>query len=159
MATETEENRVGVASHAHSTFDDIRMRVESICNAESAFVPIEVGSSIRQGDLYLTAIDVRLVGKPAGSRQLAPGTTQGSRHVVEGTCHVLSVDEDQAIAVLNRLIPASRGQRQFVGPLIVADGPVTIAHPEHGWRILPPGNYLVTYQRSYFAEMVRRQLD
>lgn len=159
METETENTGVRVAGDAHSAFDDVRMRAESIRNDESAFVPIESGSSIRQGDLYLTAIDVRLVGEPHGSRQLAPGTTRGSRHVVEGECRVLSVDADEAVAVLNRLVPASRGQRHFVGPLIDADGPVTITHPEHGDRTLPAGIYLVTYQRSYFAEMVRRQFD
>ena len=47
-----------------------------------------LGDVVRQGDLYLVAIEALPKGTATRERQLVPGTTQGSRHVVEGnvTC-------------------------------------------------------------------------
>jgi hypothetical protein len=145
---------------AKSAYESVRLAAETIRNDEHAAVPgMDAGDCLRQGDLYLVTLDAPLAGKPYGSRQLAPGTTQGSRHVVEGDCDVLAVDEDEATRLLNRLVPATKGHRQFVGPMVVARGEVTIAHPEHGDRTLDAGTYLVTYQRSYARDEIRRTMD
>lgn len=157
MATRTKKSPTLTAK---STYESVRIAAETIRNGEHAAIPgIGTADVLRQGDLYVTALDEPLAGKPYGSRQLAPGTTLGSRHVVEGDCDVLAVDEGEATMLLNRLVPATKGHRQFVGPMIAARGEVTITHPEHGWRTLPPGNYLVTYQRSYARDEIRRTMD
>lgn len=140
-------------------FEAVRQTAEMIKNDEPATIEqIESGDVCRQGDLYIVALDVPLTGKPFGSRQLAPGSTQGSRHVVVGRCNVQAVDEIEATKAINRLIPATRGHQLFIGPQIVASGPVTITHPEHGDRTLPAGTYLMTYQRTW-AQEIRRQVD
>jgi hypothetical protein len=144
---------------ARRSFMMVAQEAEKIRNDELAFVELDPGSVCVQGDIYLIALDTPLPGKPYGSRQLAPGTTQGSRHIVEGDCDVLAVDEGEATKVLNRLVPATKGHRQFVGPMVVAKDAVTIAHPEHGDRTLPAGTYLVTYQRSYARDEIRRTMD
>ncbi len=151
MMTKTE-----VAARA---FEAVSQAAETIKNDEPATInQIEPGDVCRQGDLYLVALYVPLPGKPFGSRQLAPGTTQGSRHIVKGRCKVQTVDETEAVAAINRLVPTTRGQRLFIGPQIIASGAVTITHPEHGHRTLPPGTYLTTYQRTW-AQEVRRTMD
>lgn len=144
---------------ARSAYEAVRIAAETIRNDEPATIPpMEPGDCVRQGDVYIVAVDVAPAGKPYGSRQLAPGTTLGSRHIVEGDCDVLAVDKVEATRLLNRLVPATEGLEQFVGPMIIAKGPITITHPEHGWRSLPPGTYLVVGQRTW-AEEVRRTAD
>src|SRR5262245_10533757 len=112
-----------------------------------AIATMSPGDVVRQGALYITRLDTEPPGGvPAGTRQLAPGTTRGARHVVQGDCDVLRVPEAEAIAELRRVIPGADA-RQFPGPVIRARGPVTITHPQHGDRTLPgEACYLVTYQ-------------
>jgi hypothetical protein len=145
---------------ASTAYGQVARSVESIRNGDHAVIAtMSPGDVLRQGDLYILALDREIAGGVPASRQLAPGTTQGSRHVAEGDCDVLSVPESDAIQAINRLVPATRGQRLFVGPMIRARGPVTIAHPEHGDRTLPGGAcYLVTIQRAW-AKEIRRVRD
>jgi hypothetical protein len=118
-----------------------------------------VGDVVRQGDLYLVCLE----SLPAGTktrRQLAPGDTQGSRHIAEGECAVYQPKEPAAVAQL--IATVCRGAnvpQELVGPLVECHGDTTIAHPEHGHRILPAGSvWAVVYQRA-FAEEVRRVQD
>lgn len=105
------------------------------------------GDTFRQGDLYLTllekvpegAVPVRL---PAG--QLAPGTTQGSRHCL---------DSLRGVRVYELASPTP-----LDGPILDLAEERTVEHPEHGHVQLPPGVYGVTYQRQ-FAEELRRVQD
>ncbi len=144
---------------ASKVYDLVKHSAEQIRNNEIATIECpSPGDVIRQGDLYIVVLDVKLAGKPFGSRQLAPGNTQGSRHILEGDCEILTVDAKEATAVLNRLIPATKKHQQFIGPLILAHGDVTFTHPEHGWRIFHPGIFLTTYQRAWANEL-RRQRD
>ncbi|MGE4198638.1 MAG: hypothetical protein AB7G11_16125 [Phycisphaerales bacterium] len=146
---------------AAKAYEAISREAERIRNdAYETIETLSEGDTVRQGDLYLVALDQepKALG-PFGTNQLTPGTTQGSRHVVQGQCEVLRVEEREAIAILNRLVPATRKHdRQFIGPMIRASGPVTVTHPEHGDRTLPAGSYLTTYQRA-FGEEIRRQAD
>jgi hypothetical protein len=104
------------------------------------------GSSFRQGDLYITLLD----GLPAkadqveGEAQLAPGTTKGSRHVL---------DSLEGVTMYK-----IRDANVLQGPVFSCVTERTVEHPEHGNVILPPGTYGVTYQRAY-AEELRRVAD
>lgn len=144
---------------ASKAYSQVLSSVEKIKNDEHAVIPtMSPGDVVRQGDLYIIALGNPISrGKPA-SRQLAPGTTQGSRHVAEGDCDVLAVDEEKALESIHELLPATKGQRLFVGPMILARGPVRIAHPEHGDRTIPgDAAYIVTYQRAWASEIRRTQ--
>lgn len=105
------------------------------------------GDTWRQGDVYIELLS----GVPGGAivakkpdPQLAPGTTQGSRHVL---------DSLQGVTVF--LLPNAD---VLTGPVLECREERTITHPEHGDVILPPGVYGITYQRA-FAEELRRQAD
>ena len=112
------------------------------------------GDVVRQGDLYLVCLaDAPKEGKIIQDRQLAPGTTQGSRHVVEGDC-VIRTKNTNAIQQLHPSTP-----KELIGPSIecISDCPVT--HPQHGDKILPGGtSWGVVYQRA-FADEIRRIQD
>lgn len=144
---------------ASYAYYEVVSEVEKIANANHATIAtMSAGDVLRQGDLYILALDKAILdGKPAGTCQLAPGTTQGSRHIVEGDCDVLIVDPDRAKKVINRLVPSTKGQQLFIGPMIVARSEVTIVHPEHGDRSIPAGVYLTTYQRTWAQEIRRTQ--
>lgn len=98
----------------------------------------------RQGDIYIYFIDniPKQFTKCEFEAQLAPGTTKGSRHILS--------DEVAMFKNPNADV--------LTGPAFTNKSEVTIEHPEHGDVILPPGNYMVTYQRA-FAEELRRVLD
>ncbi len=117
-----------------------------------------IGDVVRQGDLYLVCLEVLPPGTKT-QRQLAPGTSQGSRHVAEGECVVYLPKEPLAVA---RMIAKANGSdvpAALIGPMVECVGETTITHPEHGHRILPAGTaWAVTYQRA-FAEEVRRAQD
>lgn len=156
MATKTRTK----AATAKAAYRAVAREAEKIkSDAPATLAAMAAGDVLRQGDIYVVCLDAEVPTTGPHPRQLAPGTTQGSRHVAGGDCDVLVVDERAATAALNRLVPATRGHAPFLGPLIRARGPVTIAHPEHGDRTLPGGAcYLVTYQRTW-ADEVRRAQD
>lgn len=149
----------GVPVEILEAYQSVVDSAEAIRNDEHASVEVfSTGDVLRQGDLYLTCLGAAptRAGKYTG-RQLAPGTTQGSRHVVVGDCELYTPDESDAVAKLNQVVPATKGHRQFTGPVIVAKSPVTIEHPEHGDRTIPSGVYLVTFQKVWANEIRRTQ--
>lgn len=101
--------------------------------------------AIRQGDIYITRLDALPKGlKPAKNNQLAPGNTQGSRHVVRA---------DVDVRVLER------SGDVLTGPVIDAPNGCYVEHPEHGdIDIQCGGVFSVTYQRAH-AEELRRVED
>lgn len=109
------------------------------------------GECARQGDVYLTMLD-RLpaqLGKKTEQRQLAPGTTQGSRHIVAASCGATIYE------------PAA-GASALLGPVIDSPGRLLVEHPEHGHLDLPRGVYQATFQRDYAkerADEIRRVAD
>ena len=107
-----------------------------------------LGDVVRQGDIYLTCIEsLPTDGKPSQERQLAPGTSQGSRHTVQGDANIVTGVRFQG---MNSVL---------VGPAFECKSDVTVAHPEHGDRVLPEGTtWQVTYQQAY-ADEVRRVQD
>ena len=106
-----------------------------------------VGDVFRQGDVYielLASIPSAAKLDPKPDAQLAPGTTQGSRHVLDALDGV----------TMYRL----KSPTVLDGPILDVACERTITHPEHGDLTLPPGVYGVTYQRAY-ADELRRQFD
>lgn len=119
-----------------------------------------VGDVVRQGDLYLVCLASLPESKDAATRQLAPGETQGSRHIVDGDCRVVEPIDRSAVAnEIARVVKGASVPEQLVGPLVECRGETTVTHPEHGHKILPAGTTWATvYQRAY-AEEVRRVQD
>lgn len=109
---------------------------------------IPIGRAIHQGDVYLHRVpDNWPRGRELGTRQVAVGQTQGARHIVEGGgVRVFAgeklPDSFRAPAWLGTFDP----KRIFLGPVVAADEPITLAHPEHAHHKLPAGVYQVTYQ-------------
>lgn len=103
------------------------------------------GLYIRQGDVLLTACEAPTNGQVTDERQLAPGTSKGSRHVADGDVTIY----------------ARTGTDPLVGPtLVVGEGGCTITHPEHRHYILPAGTaWSVTYERDLAAEERARVAD
>jgi len=75
--------------------------------------------------------------------QIAVGSGIGAQHTVSTT----------EVSVFNA---GSTGPLD--GPVVVADCPWTMAHPEHQNVTFPPGKYRICYQRQY-AEDLRRAID
>lgn len=108
-----------------------------------------VGDVARQGDVYFMAIDKLPTGAARikdAMPQLAPGTTQGSRHILDSMDGVAMYSFPMATA--------------FDGPILHLTAEREVAHPDHGHIILPPGKYAVTYQRTQENDFrVSRVLD
>lgn len=101
---------------------------------------IEIGAAAHQGDVYLHRVRAdHPRGEALGTRQVAVGTTVGSRHVVEG--------EGVAVYAGKAFQPSQkRKELALLGPVVVADKSFTLTHPEHAHHVLPAGTYQVTYQ-------------
>ena len=105
------------------------------------------GEYIRQGDVYITAVEgvKDLIPDPKPMAQLAPGATRGSRHVLSSLDNVKMFRQKNPTAL--------------DGPTIEVVGKnVVVEHPDHGHVELPPGFYAITYQRQ-MAEELRRAQD
>lgn len=110
---------------------------------------IAVGQHVRQGDVYL----LRVAKRPAcfatatTNRQLAPGTSKGSRHVAEGdAAKLFTASERDARSALAHLPGVKGGDRLLVGECIEAGDRFTVSHPEHAHHSLPTGCYIVLFQ-------------
>lgn len=107
------------------------------------------GEAVRQGDIYIFLIEsvpsnCKRIEKPG--KQLAPGTTQGSRHCLSTLRGVK----------LYRL----KSPNPYDGPVIEVSRAVTITHPEHGDIRLFPGVFGIGYQRTEDSEgRIRRVRD
>jgi len=103
-----------------------------------AILAIKVGQAVRQGDIYIHRVDeYHPRGAAARNRQLAVGTTQGSRHVAEPPAIVYEGAERPKWCT-----------GQLLGPLfVVPQGQrCVVSHPEHAHVDLPAGTYQVTHQ-------------
>lgn len=113
-----------------------------------AYADVKVGRKFaRQGDVYFAKLAVvphDAQPWPYEHGQLAPGSTQGSRHTVD-----LS-----AVRLWILSHPTA-----LDGPIIEAPHGVIICHPEHGDHYYQfPCVVQVTYQRAY-ADALRRVID
>jgi hypothetical protein len=127
-----------IANHV----DEIRAHaIEHTAEARFART-IKPGQFASQGDVDLVCIGdadfeklrVKQVMASGGVVQLAPGTSQGSRHTVR-----LS----ESVQVWSRTDPGT-----FDGPLIRATERFVVEHPEHADWSLPGGCYRIDYQED-----------
>lgn len=135
---------------ATKALKDIQERAETIKRDGLQRFPeaASVGDAARQGDVYF----VLLAGVPehvtevVPMSQLVPGTTQGSRHILDSLSGVRMFTRSDAT--------------ELVGPVLLLETERTVTHPEHGDMTLPAGCYGVIYQRNLDAEeRQRRVLD
>jgi hypothetical protein len=148
---------------AEKALSKVQRRAERIRNDEIAVVgTVSKGDVVRQGDLYLVALPELPVSRTKTcERQLAPGSTQGSRHVLEGECEVFSVNPNDVLPLIAAALAPAKTElyAELVGPVFRTLGETTVTHPEHGDRVLPAGEcFAVIYQRQH-AEEVRRTQD
>ena len=86
---------------------------------------MKIGQVVRQGDIYIERVkEIEGKGNAITSRQLAPGTTKGSRHIVG----------DSPAVTIWKSKPSLNGKAAFqIGPAIEAVGDLSITHPEHAF--------------------------
>lgn len=132
---------------AEQSLTQIQTHAETIKNDEHQVVgAMSPGDVWAQGDIGIVFLDKKpkgctLIANP--SLQLAPGTTQGSRHCLE------SLDGLK----LFQLSDAN----PLEGPVIDAPNGMRVNHPEHGDCTFGPGVYGVIYQRQLSKELARVQ--
>jgi hypothetical protein len=149
---------------AEKALSKVQRRAERIRNDEIAVVgTVSKGDVVRQGDLYLVALgaEMQIALRPTSDRQLAPGSTQGSRHVLDGPCEVFSASPADVLPLIVAALAPAKTElyAELVGPVFRTLGETTVTHPEHGDRVLPAGEcFAVVYQRQH-AQQVRRTQD
>jgi hypothetical protein len=133
-----------------TVLQQVQDRAEKIKNDETQQFPeaANAGDCWVQGDVYITLLealpaDVVKITKP--EKQLAPGTTQGSRHCLDALA---------GVTVYRLPNPG-----MLDGPVIRCLKERTITHPEHGDVVLPPGIYQISYQRDLDAENRERRVQ
>lgn len=108
---------------------------------------LKVGQVVRQGDIYLHRVpDDHPHGQELETRQLAEGTTQGARHLVESGARIY----EGTTTPPGCDVP-------FLGPLVRARTRLLVSHPEHAEMDLPRGTYQVTHQQDLLT--MQRVLD
>lgn len=101
---------------------------------------IAIGKHVRQGDIYVRRIEKVTSKIKLKSKQLAPGNSKGSRHIVENHVKLFHGYSGNEI------------QEFLKGPQIESDKNFTITHPEHAHVNLPAGSYQVTYQTDFIRK-------
>lgn len=97
---------------------------------------IDVGKAIRQGDIYIHRVPSEHAhGKIRQSRQLAIGTTKGSRHILEGAAQIFEGSKAPDWA-----------KQALLGPFVEALERCIVTHPEHAHISIPAGTYQITHQ-------------
>lgn len=118
---------------------EIETKAQSSLKKMEVICSIKINEHVRQGDIYVRRIKNITGSVKIQSRQLAPGNTKGSRHIVADSISVNLFD-----GYSGNNIP------DFMkGPQIEAKEKFVITHPEHAHIELPPGNYQVTYQMDF----------
>lgn len=103
----------------------------------------KIGNVAHQGDVYLTRVRAdHPRGKLLGTRQIAVGTSVGSRHVVEGNVEVYEGVELPP----GFKLPDGARKEDMLGPVVVTLSDAVLTHPEHAHHALGCGVDQVTYQ-------------
>ena len=138
-----------MSSPVQKVLTKIKKNAERIINDATQRFPeaASPGDVFRQGDVYIQLLDAMpkdSVKDDKPIQQLAPGTTQGSRHIL---------DSLSGVTMFKMKNPSP-----LQGPVLKTTKERTITHPQHGDCVIGPGIYNITYQRAY-AEELRRQQD
>ncbi len=130
---------------------EVMIKITTDAKERARATPVKYGTLApgdyhRQGDVYITRLeklpnDAIKIDNP--SAQLAPGDTQGSRHVI---------DDLSCVEMFSK-----KDQTPLDGPILNVKQPITINHPEHGAVSFPVGCYAITYQRQLADELRRVQ--
>lgn len=112
---------------------------------------MKIGEVARQGDIYIERVaSVEGKGKLVTSRQLAPGTSKGSRHIVS---------ESEAVTLWESR-PDLDGKAKFqVGPAIEckSGADLTVTHPEHSFLKIVGGKSSQFFQVWFQADFARKE--
>ncbi len=125
-----------IRSHGEQVADDSLRSVGALAE----------GDHTAQGDVmfwFLDNLPKDCIKTINPERQLAPGTTLGSRHCV-------CISDMHKIEFYNLKNPNA-----LQGSILKCRDSVTIEHPEHGNQKLREGIWFVTYQRAYADELRR----
>jgi hypothetical protein len=117
---------------------------------------LEIGQVVQQGDVYLHFVapdHPRGAPVGAGSVQIALGSGNGARHMATGSVKVFA----GTALPPNVSAPMDVAAAEICGPVVVADEPWTLTHPEHPHHKLPAGTYQTIYQ--YDPQTMRRVQD
>jgi hypothetical protein len=112
-----------------------------------------VGSVAHQGDVILVRLAVMPAGvsKPRQSRQVADGTTQGSRHILDGGVAFDFAAPGDVAKAIRSVCPKADVGEQYIGPVFTT--PCVLTHPEHGDHHYEfEGVMAVVIQRNLDAE-------
>ncbi len=134
---------------ATQVFEQIQQHAESNKSDRTIYIAPEIGQYTPQGDVNFLVLDKlpadAIASKP--ERQLAPGTTRGSRHCIADRC-MKTTDFYQ-----------HRNPNPLQGAILVAKSELEIEHPEHANLVFPAGTILaVGFQRQY-ADELKRAVD
>lgn len=111
---------------------------------------MKIEEVVRHGDLYIERVQMlEGRGELIASRQLAPGTTKGSRHIVASDASIFKTN------------PTLNGKARFqVGCGIEVVDELLIQHPEHDWihiKCDEPSCFQVYFQADFARK--ERALD
>lgn len=118
---------------------------------------LKIGQVIHQGDVYLHRVPAEHPkGKLLGTRQIAVGTSVGSRHVVEGA-EVEVYEGKQYPEGFKE--PEGCQPNALLGPVVVVKGgTMTLTHPEHAHHcVTGEQTFQTTYQ--FDARTMRQVAD
>jgi hypothetical protein len=138
------KKKVTVSKHEVIVNDDPKLH--------STFEP---GDVAHQGDLIVVGIhELPKSAKDRANRQLADGSTQGSRHILERG-DVYDCDPSEVVQAIKKSNGATV-EAKYIGPVFVSpDSPTAddLTHPEHGNQGFPARTVCaVVYQRNLDAE-------
>ena len=121
---------------ATKVHEEVKKKATISKNRKIVIEHMNVGQYIRQGDLYIRKIEKITGIEKIENRQLAPGMTKGSRHIVDESVELFKVSN----------FDINNVPQFIIGPQIKAKQNFKITHPEHADFYLPFGNYQVSYQ-------------
>ena len=122
-------------------------------------VRLDIGDACPQGDVNVIRIlALPRNAKPRKNRQLAEGSSKGSRHILADGPALYDVEPGalaEAIADARPDLYASDIPSYVCGPVfLIGDEQIAeLNHPEHDNHLYPePGVYAVTYQRTMLGD-------
>ena len=131
-----------------NTQSNAELRIATMKDGKLAHTDLQgverIGTAIHQGDVYAVLINSLPENiTKVHEKQLAPGTTKGSRHVAVGDVDIFVV----------------RNKSPLQGPIVRAKSDWTITHPEHAHWQLPAGDYQIVYQQDHAQEEIAAVRD